>query len=1260
MNRDQRVLLVWVVPCLVLLLTIFSSLQVKQSLEEEAVRRFSFACDQATLKIDDRLNTYAMILRGGAALFAASDSVSRRDWRTYVDTLRASEDVPGVQGIGFTQVIRPEELASHIARIRSEGFPEYSVRPPGKRDLYTSIIYLEPFRDRNLRAFGFDMFSEPVRRAAMEQARDTGNAALSGKVELVQETGKDVQAGTLMYVPVYRQGAPLDSVEQRRAALLGWAYSPYRMNDLMSGIISDWTKSAGNTVDLHIYDGPAASPGSLMFDNKPGAPANTHSLFHTQRTIQFNNGAQWLLEFDSLDGTSAINYASAWATLVGGLAISGLLFWLMLSIVNTRANAKRIAESLTEENSQLNRRLSLAADSAGIGVWDYLVAEDKLTWDKWMYALYGLREEDFSGAYAAWRNGLHADDKERGDREIEQALRGEKEFDTEFRVVWPSGEVRHIKAAAHVLRDEAGQPLRMIGVNYDITERKLLECELKKGREVLRQILDSTAEAIYGIDLNGRCTFCNRACLEMLGYDSQEDLLGRDMHDDIHHSLADGSPFPVRDCRIFRAFQVGKCAHVDDEVLWRKDGRSFPAEYWSYPQSIDGKIVGAVVTFLDVSQRKLAEQTLRQAIETAERASYAKSQFLATMSHEIRTPMNGIIGMTDLVLETRLSDEQRDYLNIVKASAESLLGIINEILDFSKIEAGKMEMERISFDLHRLCASIMKTLSVRAAEKSLELVANLADDVPRQMLGDPGRIRQILLNLLSNAIKFTDRGEVEVAVAVKGRAGNDICIEFSVRDTGIGISQGKQRFIFEPFTQEDSSTTRRFGGTGLGLTVSCRLAELMGGRIWLESQPGQGSTFHVLIPLAIDTSVKPYVVNGHDLRQKRVLLVDDNRTNQTLLGRMTRHWGMDVSEAKSGAEALQMLKDESLPAFDLLLVDHDMPEMDGFELVFMIKSDPRLQPLKIIMLSSSARPGQAARCQELGINAYLTKPVPQHELLESIETVMGGAPTAGAHGREPVTRSSSPAEKPALKLLVAEDNAVNQKLISALLGKLGHSVTLAKDGQEAVDRYKEGVFDLVLMDIQMPVMGGLEALCHIKDWDAQQSPPRHTPVFALTAAALPEEREAGLRAGMAGYLTKPINRKELLDALDGLGALHTEAAQVLPKVGFDYSAALAGCDPEILEIVSPVFLKHARQGLAAVESALLAADWPRLQREAHTQKGLVGNFAAQPLRELLLSIEQGARLAKVDPECLIRLRCEWQKLCSAIEASQHAQVIDGS
>ncbi|MCX6887707.1 MAG: PAS domain S-box protein [Verrucomicrobia bacterium] len=574
---------------------------------------FDFACREIGLKVKSRLKDHEQILRSVAGLFAASTNVTRSEWHNFVTSLRVDEYLPGIQGIGHALLVAPGGLEAHERAIRSEGFPDYHVWPPGNREIITSIIYLEPFTNRNLRAFGYDMFSESTRRSAMELARDENTTALTGKVKLVQETSTDVQAGTLMFVPIYKHDLPIATVADRRAALQGWVYSPYRMNDLMRGILGEWGSPKRQSIRLETYDGEDPSPDHLLHDthatfgsNQP--PANGFSL---QTPVTYA-GRRWTLSFTQTAHPGGGVQGGVWAVAATGTALSLLLAGLLHSLRNTRYNARRLAHQLTADLQHATERLGLATSAGGVGIWDYDVISNTLTWDDQMFRLYSTTREQFSGAYEAWIAGVHPEDRQRMFDEIQKALSGQEDFNTEFRVLSPDRSVRHIRALALIQHSPSGQPLRMVGTNWDITDRKEAEAALKERDENIHLLLNSTAEAIYGIDLDGNCTFCNSSCLRLLGYQRPEELFGKNMHWEIHGKHADGSPFLVEDCRIYQAFVQGEPAHVDDEVFWRADGSSFPAEYWSYPQRRNGVIVGAVVTFLDITERHRIESALRE------------------------------------------------------------------------------------------------------------------------------------------------------------------------------------------------------------------------------------------------------------------------------------------------------------------------------------------------------------------------------------------------------------------------------------------------------------------------------------------------------------------------------------------------------------------------------------------------------------------------------------------------------------------------
>jgi two-component system sensor histidine kinase/response regulator len=772
------------------------------------------------------------------------------------------------------------------------------------------------------------------------------------------------------------------------------------------------------------------------------------------------------------------------------------------------------------------------------------------------------------------------------------------------------GETRYVEVMKSPVRDAHGAIIGVQVIFWDVTERKQAESALEQERYLLHALMDNLPHNIYFKDAQSRFLRINKAMAGCFGLREAADALGKtdaDFFTDEHarQALADEreilrSGRPLLD-------KEEKETWPDGHVTWVSTSK-IPL------RSPEGEIVGTFGISRDITERRHAQEQLQAAKAAAEVANQAKSEFLATMSHEIRTPMNGIIGMLDLLLNTQPTAQQRGYLNLAGQSAETLLRLLNDILDFSKIEAGKLELESVDFALRDTLGDTLRTLARRASEKGLELTYHIPPDLPDGLVGDPGRLCQILVNLVGNAIKFTEQGEIVVAVKMESRVEDRVRLHFAVTDTGPGVPLEKQGIIFEAFRQADSSMSRRYGGTGLGLAIASHLVELMDGRMWVESQMGRGSTFHFTVPMSLSkgSSVRP-AARLETLQDMRVLVVDDNETNRLILAEMLSSWHMKPTTVADGREALTEMTratNDGEP-FRLALLDGLMPRMDGFALAEQIRRTPALGETALIMLSSAGNLADSTRCHALGIDHCLIKPVKQSELLDSIVATLGVATT-----EELPPQATGQARRDhisPLRILLAEDGLVNQKVAVSLLGQRGHRVTVANNGREALAALDHQSFDIILMDVQMPAMDGFEATARIRQ--KEEGTGLHTPIIAMTAHAMKGDRERCLAAGMDGYLAKPIRAKDLYATVEAIvaGTRGPQSqvcgtAQDQETIDWDQVLEQTGGSLETLRELVALFAVECPKLMRRMRDAITNNAPSELQQAAHTLKGSLQIF----------------------------------------------------
>ena len=1371
-------------------------------IEQRANERFHYQSEHIKNAIAQRMLEYEAVLRSGVGMFLASDDVTRDEWHTFAQNLLLNRYYPGIQGIGVSLVIPAAARDAHVHAIRAEGFPDYVIQPVGERDTYTAIVYLEPFDARNQRAFGYDMFSEQTRRAAMERARDSGQPALSGRVTLVQETGHDVQSGFLMYLPLYRQGMPTATRDQRRTALRGYIYSPFRARDLMQGILGE---DQGD-VDFELYDGTEPSAQALLYNNNPndhlhpGQAPNGHWSEHAiARLIDIPiAGHHWTLFLYTRPGhTPRLESLVPLLVVASGAVIALLLFITIAALGRQRERATRWATEMTAEARQGRAHLQSILDNFPFRVWlkdrdgRYIAANRPLA-----EACSAQSIEELSGKtdFDLWprpQAEQHvAADRAAMDRGCQQTI---EELTRE------QGKDRWIETFRSPILDGAGTVIGTVGFTRDITERKDSEQTLRRTQSLLSSILNSAGEGIYGVDTAGKTTFVNPAAAQLLGHTPAE-LLDRQLHALIHHSHIDGSPYPGSACPILTSFKDGRARFVDSEVFWHKNGTPFPVEYTSTP-IIDeqGVITGAMVVFRDITERKRTEQELRklslaleqssnsivitdieaqieyvnQAFETvtgytrdemlgqnprilhsgktppanyprmwdaltrgetwqgefinqrkdgeeyiefarispvrqpdgrithyvavkediterkrigaelelhrhklealveerthqltmanhaleiarnqAEASTRSKSAFLAAMSHEIRTPMNGVVGMADLLRRTPVDTEQLRMLDTIRNSALALRNIIDDILDFSKIEAGKLALETVPLSPTQLVEEIAQTLAPLADSKALRFLLDIDPGVPDAVLGDPVRIRQILVNLGGNAIKFTTNDERHrgcVLIAVDCDPGPDdatVQLRFRVHDNGIGIDNATLNTLFQPFTQAEASTTRRFGGTGLGLAISRHLADLMHGEITVASQLAAGSEFAFNLELPIAQADQPSALH-HSLQGIAILLLHHDATQADILVRLIDDLGGTVCACRTLEQAQQNAANASTAGrtYQVVAIDHAFFGADTDR--GWLDTHPALAGAGHIQLVPRREGPLPAAVGPCDFTVH-TQPLLPSDFVNAVLGAGGrpqtSAPPPPLTDAQAATTDIAEAERSGRLILVAEDNEINQEVVRMQLEFLGYTCEIAADGIEALQMWHTHRYALLLTDCQMPRMDGYELAIAIRD--SERDTTRHVPILALTANALKGEADRCIAAGMDRVLNKPVELEALGQALAEMLpapvlATHTDIDSQ-PPVGTGQDDrgdiplragaldGIIGSDPAVQHAFFQGYAQQAMADRSALAALVAAHDYAGVRRSAHRLKSSSRAIGADRVAELSQALEDAAGADQLD------------------------------
>jgi PAS domain S-box-containing protein len=1206
-------------------------------ISSSAQARFDVRATQVVTVVEQRMHAYEQVLRGGVGLFRTAPTITRQQWHEYVENANMPKNYPGIQNMAVDFQIAASEKSTHIAAVRAEGYSQYNILPEQpERPVYHSLVYVEPFSERNLRAFGFDMYTNEIRREAMDRAINFGLPSMSGAVKLAQETNENVQHGFIYCLPAYRAGYPLDTPGNRRANLRVLVCGAFRADDLMQGIFGN----SNSDLELEIFD-VAITPTSQLYDSRHGGKS-ANSQFSRTESAEIG-GRTWQLRISANQAyLDSVSFTQSRLVAVAGTTLSVLLFF------GVSLGIRKRDREVTHNNSELFKAMQesvkeslLVLDKAGAVLSANPTSLQRLALSAEKIVGRSLFELMPPELLVSWRTAF-SDVAQSG---LPSTLVISREGRNYLNYLYP-------------VLNQHRQFEALVIFSADVTERTVAEKHLRESRQLLSSIIENIPSMIFVKqvpDLSFR--LLNRAGEQMLGID-REQVIGRNDYDVFPQEEADF--FVGTDRKVLGCNEV---VDIAEESISTPHGIRILHTRKVAPRNEQGEPEFLVGISDDITERRQAALELDryrndleelvfnrtaelvQAKGAAEAASLAKSDFLSNMSHEIRTPMNAIIGMSYLVLKTELTARQRDYIRKVQGSSRHLLGIINDILDFSKIEAGKLTLENAGFELQTVLDTVADLIGDKTSAKGLELVFRTAHEVPSHLCGDSLRLGQILINYCNNAVKFTEQGEVHIAISLKEQSEIDVLLHFAVRDTGIGLTSDQMGRLFQSFSQADTSTTRKFGGTGLGLVIAKKLAEQMGGQVGLDSEPGKGSIFWFTARLGRGDGRGQHRTLAADLQGKRVLVVDDNANARIVLSDMLGTMGFKVDLADSGEAAIievEKAQAQGLP-YEIIFLDWQMPGMNGVETAKVLRQRQSARIPFMIMVTAYGREDVIKAAEEAGIDEVLIKPVNVSVLFDDVNRILGGTMDGPRNASDEISGTFAElATIRGARVLLVEDNDLNQEVALELLRDAGLFVDLAEHGQRALAMLAAADYDIVLMDMQMPVMDGLTATVALRRYPRWHD----LPVVAMTANAMKADRERCLAAGMNDHIAKPIEPEDLWKTLlKWVKPRH--AAPATEPANKTAAALLFLADVEGLDSVNALrrvlgkkalygsmlrkFMTGQKTAVTQISIALQDNSWESAERLVHTLKGAAVSIGATDVASLATQLESEIRERQPSP-----------------------------